>query len=120
MPDDSGKQREIVDQQAMFPFASSMSKLGDPTKLLDIGAHLLIDVNLHLLQVCALQSKCWRCQHYIDNKYKVSVPHSGYLDTFDYLRQESLNGEVHFLAHLVGNFSCHFSRLRATLLVLRM
>jgi hypothetical protein len=64
MPDDSGKQREIVDHQAMFPFASSMSKLGDQTKLLDIGAHLLIvDVNLHLLQVCALHSKCWRCQH---------------------------------------------------------
>jgi hypothetical protein len=70
MPDDSGKQREIVDHQAMFPFASSMSKLGDQTKLLDIGAHLLIvDVNLHLLQVY--------------NKYKVSVPCSGYLDTFD-------------------------------------
>jgi hypothetical protein len=54
MPDDSGKQREIVDQQARFPFASSMSKLGDQTKLLDLGAHLLIvDVKVHLLQVCA-------------------------------------------------------------------
>jgi hypothetical protein len=55
MPDDSGKQREIVDQQARFPFASSTSKLGDQTKLLDLGAHLLIvDVKVHLLQVCAL------------------------------------------------------------------
>jgi hypothetical protein len=83
MPDDSGKQREIVDQQARFPFASSMSKLGDRTKLLDIGAHLLIvDVNLHLLQVCALQSK-YSTLKKIYNKHKGSVPLNGYLDTCD-------------------------------------
>jgi hypothetical protein len=34
-----------------------MSKLEDQTKLLDLGAHLLIvDVKVHLLQVCALKS----------------------------------------------------------------
>ncbi len=43
-------------------------------------------------------------------KYKVSVPCSGYLDTFDQLRQESLNGEA---SSYVGIFKAYTFCLQA-------